>query len=158
MLKEIIKKIIPAFLINWYHFLLAFFAAFWFGFPSRSINVIGVTGTKGKTTVVYLAGRILEEAGFKVGWISSATLKIGGKEWLNPYHITMPGRFFIQRFLRQMVNTGCHYALIEVTSEGILQYRHRFIDFNTAVFTNLAPEHIEAHGGRVWVESQLSAG
>jgi len=59
----------------------------------------------------------------------------------------MPGRFKIQKFLRQAVNSGCQYAILEVTSEGIKQHRHRFINFEAAVFTNLSPEHIEAHGG-----------
>ena len=108
--------------------------------------VIGVTGTKGKSTTVMLAGKILEEAGFKVGWITSATLKIGQKEWLNPYHMTMPGRFVIQKLMKEMVKQGCQYCLIEVTSEGVAQYRHKFINFKTAVFLNLRPEHIEAHG------------
>jgi len=54
---------------------------------------------------------------------------------------------FIQKTLKEMVKVGCEYALIEVTSEGIKQHRHNFIDFDTAVFTNLAPEHLEAHGG-----------
>ena len=58
----------------------------------------------------------------------------------------MPGRFKIQRFLRKAVDSGCRYAILEVTSEGIKQHRHRFIDFSVAVFTNLTPEHIEAHG------------
>jgi UDP-N-acetylmuramoyl-L-alanyl-D-glutamate--2,6-diaminopimelate ligase len=145
-MKKLFRKFIPHFLINWYHFLLAFLGAVFYRFPSKKLIVIGVTGTKGKSTVVNLAGRILGEAGFKVGWISSLTLKIGKKERLNPHHMTMPGRFLIQKFLREMVNEKCKYALIEVTSEGILQYRHRFINFDTAVFTNLAPEHIEAHG------------
>ena len=145
-MEKIIKKFIPSFLISWYHFLLAFLGIIIYRFPSQKIFVIGVTGTKGKSTIVNLAGKILEEAGFKVGWITSLTLKIGKKEWLNPYHMTMPGRFLIQKFLRQMIDNKCHYALIEVTSEGILQYRHKFIDFKAAVFTNLAPEHIEAHG------------
>jgi len=145
-MKKIIKKFVPTFLVSWYHFLLAFLGATWYRFPSKKLIVIGVTGTKGKSTVVNLAGRILEEAAFKVGWISSLTLKINKKEWLNPYHMTMPGRFLIQKFLREMINEKCKYALIEVTSEGILQHRQKFIDFDVAVFTNLAPEHIEAHG------------
>src|SRR4030042_6922725 len=61
--------------------------------------------------------------------------------------MTMPGRFKIQSFLRKAVNSSCQYVVLEVSSEGIKQHRHRFIDFDAAVFTNLTPEHIEAHGG-----------
>lgn len=145
-MKELIKKILPSFLISFYHFCLAFLGAFLYCFPSKKMKVIGITGTKGKSTVVILAGKILEEAGFKIGWISSATLKIDQKEWLNPYHLTMPGRFFLQKMMKRALKRGCKYFLIEVTSEGILQHRHRFIDFDAAVFTNLSPEHIERHG------------
>jgi len=60
--------------------------------------------------------------------------------------MTMPGRFYIQRFLAEAVKRGCEYALVEVTSQGVLQHRHRFIDFNAALITNLESEHIEAHG------------
>jgi UDP-N-acetylmuramoyl-L-alanyl-D-glutamate--2,6-diaminopimelate ligase len=141
-----IKKYIPSFVLNFYHLFLSFLGAIFFGFPSKRIKVIGVTGTKGKSTTVILAGKILEEAGYKVAWISSVSFKIGEKEWPNDTHLTMPGRFFIQKFLRKAVKENCNYFLIEVTSEGIKQHRHRFIDFSTAVFTNLSPEHIEAHG------------
>lgn len=146
MAKNLIKKITPFFILSFYHYLLAAISAFSYGFPSKKLIVIGVTGTKGKSTTVALGGRILEEGGFKVGWISSATIKIGEKEWLNPFHITMPGRFVLQKLMKAMVKKGCQYCLIEVTSEGILQHRHKFINFNTAVFTNLKPEHIESHG------------
>jgi len=146
-MKDLLRKIIPEFLINWYHFFLTFLGAVIYGFSSRKLKIIGITGTKGKSTTVYLAGKALEGAGFKVGWISSLSIKIADKEWLNPYHLTMPGRMFIQKTLKEMVKNGCEYALIEVTSEGIKQHRHNFIDFDTVVFTNLAPEHLEAHGG-----------
>jgi len=145
-MKKLLKKLSPKFLISWYHWCLAFLGAVIYGWPSGKLKVIGVTGTKGKSTVVYLAGKIFEEAGYNVGWISSLSIKTGEKEVMNPYHMTMPGRFFIQKSLRQMVQAGCEYALVEVTSEGIKQHRHRFIDFAGAVFNNLAPEHIEAHG------------
>ncbi len=145
------RKIIPKPIFNFfqpiYHLSLGLLAVFLYRFPSRKLKVIGITGTKGKSTTLYLAGKTLEEAGFKVGWISSLSIKIADKEWLNPYHLTMPGRMFIQKTLKEMVKVGCEYALIEVTSEGIKQHRHNFIDFDTAVFTNLAPEHLEAHGG-----------
>jgi len=146
-MKKMLKKLIPDFILCWYHWMLAFWAAVTYGWPSKKIKVIGVTGTKGKSTIVVLAGQILEENGRKVGWISSLTINDGKKEVMNPYHMTMPGRFFIQRTLRQIVKNGCEYALVEVTSEGIKQHRHRFINWAGAVFTNLAPEHLEAHGG-----------
>ena len=149
-----IKKFIPLFLLNWYHFCLAAFAAFLYRFPSykrrgksKKIKVIGVTGTNGKTTAVYLTAKILESAGYKVALISSIKFKIGDIEWKNTLKMTMPGRFKLQRFLRQAVGAGCDYVVLEVTSEGIKQHRHRFIDFDVAVFTNLTPEHIEAHRG-----------
>ncbi|MEK9134717.1 MAG: UDP-N-acetylmuramoyl-L-alanyl-D-glutamate--2,6-diaminopimelate ligase [Patescibacteria group bacterium] len=143
----LIRKFIPKFLISWYHFGLAFLAAILYGFPSRKLKIIGVTGTNGKTTVVELTARVLEEAGFKVAFLSSIRFKINEKEWPNKLKMTMPGRFFIQKFLKQASTAGCQYFILEVTSEGILQHRHRFINFNTAVFTNLSPEHIERHGG-----------
>ena len=143
---EKIKKIIPSWFLSFYHLILAFFGALIYGFPSKSLKIIGVTGTNGKTTVVEMATKILEEAGYKVASLNSIRFKIGDKEWPNTLRMTMPGRFFIQKFLRQAVVAGCQYAVLEVTSEGIRQHRHRFIDFEVAVFTNLAPEHIESHG------------
>ena len=146
-IKEKVKKLIPCFLIDYYHYLLALTGAFLFSFPSRKLIVIGVTGTSGKTTVVDLTTRILEEGGHKVAVLSSIKFKIGEKEWENTLKMTMPGRLKIQKFMRQAVRAGCKYAVLEVTSEGIKQYRHKFIDFAVAVFTNLSPEHIEVHGG-----------
>lgn len=107
---------------------------------------MGVTGTKGKSTVVELISAILEGAGKKTAFISSAGIKIGSEINKNMTGMTMPGRFFIQRFLKQAVKKGCEYALIEVSSEGISQYRDRFIDFDAAIVTNLEPEHIDSHG------------
>ena len=145
-MKEIIKKFIPPFLLDLYHFILAFFGALIYRFPSRELKVIGVTGTNGKTTVVEMISKIFEGAGYKVALANSIRFKIGEKEWPNTLRMTMPGRFKLQKFLREAVNSGCQYAILEVTSEGIKQYRQKFIKFDVAVFTNLAPEHIEAHG------------
>lgn len=146
-MKELLKKIIPDWMLSIYHWKLALIGALVFGWPSRKLKVVGVTGTKGKSTVVILAGKILEEGGKKVGWISSLTINDGKNETMNPYHMTMPGRFFIQKTLAQMAKNGCEYALVEVTSEGVKQHRHRFIKWVGAAFTNLAEEHLEAHGG-----------
>jgi len=145
-MKELVKKFIPVFLISWYHFLLAFLGAFLYRFPGKKMTIIGVTGTKGKSTVVDFCHRIFYEAGFKTASLSSIRFKINGRERPNMLKMTMPGRFQIQKFLREALDAGCQYMILEVTSEGILQHRHKFIDFKTAVFTNLAPEHIERHG------------
>ena len=130
-----------------YHFFLAFCAAVVYRFPSRKLTIVGVTGTKGKTTVVELINSILEAHGSRVASVSSRRFRIGNEELPNILGMTMPGRFFLQRFFARAVRGGCRYGVIEVTSQGIEQYRHRFISFNVGVLTNIAPEHIEAHGG-----------
>lgn len=145
-MKSLLKKIVPKFIFTWYYYCLALIGAIIYRFPSQKIIVIGITGTKGKSTSAYLAGKILQEAGFKTGWISSLSICDGTKEIANPYHMTMPGRFFIQKTLSQFVKNKCDAAIIETTSEGIKQFRHKFINFDTLLFTNIAPEHIEAHG------------
>ncbi len=147
--KEKIKKFIPGFAISFYHFVLISLAAFFYGFAglNKKIKIIGVTGTSGKSTVVEMISKILDKAGYKTAFISSLKFKIKEEEWENRLKMTMPGRFIVQRFLNRALKNGCQFAILEVTSEGIKQHRHRFINFDAAVFTNLSPEHIEAHRG-----------
>jgi UDP-N-acetylmuramoyl-L-alanyl-D-glutamate--2,6-diaminopimelate ligase len=145
-MRNILKKFLPNFLLSFYHFILAFLGALIYGFPSKKLVLIGVTGTNGKTTTSEMIASIFEKAGKKVALSNSIRFKIGEKEEINKLRMTMPGRFFIQRFLKKAVKGNCQYAIVEVTSEGIKQYRHKFLDFKVAVFTNLTPEHIEAHG------------
>lgn len=139
--QKIFKALQPA-----YHFLMSWLAALVYRRPSEEIIVIGVTGTTGKTTSVYLIAKMLEAAGFKSGFTSTAIFNDGAKEWLNDKKMTMVGRFFTQKILRRMIANSCRYAIVETTSEGIKQYRHRFINYDILVFTGLYPEHIEAHG------------
>ncbi|MDD5638434.1 MAG: UDP-N-acetylmuramoyl-L-alanyl-D-glutamate--2,6-diaminopimelate ligase [Candidatus Pacebacteria bacterium] len=152
-MKNLIKKIIPPFLLNFYHFSLAFLGALIYGFPSRNLIVIGITGTSGKTTTAELTIKILEEylkekkSNQKVALASSIKFKIGENEEENKLKMTMPGRFTLQKFLKKAVKNNCKYAVLEVTSEGIKQYRHKFIKFDVALLTNLSPEHIESHKG-----------
>ncbi|MAF79941.1 hypothetical protein CL629_02590 [bacterium] len=152
-----LKKLVPVSIFRVlqgpYHYGLGFLAHVWYGMPSKKMYVIGVTGTKGKTTTVHLIASLFEELSLEknVGMTSSVQFRVGGEggrsERVNDTKQGMPGRFQLQKLLKEMKSNGCKYAVIETTSEGMLQYRHRFIDYNMAVFTNLSPEHIERHGG-----------
>jgi len=145
-----VKKLIPKSVFNFfqpvYHLLLAYTGEVYYGFPSRDMKVIGVTGTKGKSTVVLMVSKILASGGSKVASIGSLGFKIGEKEWPNTLKMTMPGRFRMQKFLYEAKKSGCKYVVLEVTSEGIKQKRHVGINFDCAVFINLHREHIESHG------------
>ena len=150
-MNSFIKKLIPVKLFKKiqpiYHYIVAALAAFWYRYPSRQLIVIGVTGTTGKTSSVYFIAKVLESAGYNVGYTSTAMFDDGKREWLNDKKMTMPGRFFVQKILRRMVKNRCQYAIVETTSEGIVQFRHKFINYDTLVFTGLYPEHLESHGG-----------
>lgn len=147
MLKRLLRAMLPESAINFYHAVLSRVAAFVYGYPSEKMLVIGVTGTNGKSTTTSFIGQILEHAGHKVGWTSTATFKVAGKEWLNDKKMTMLGRFQLQKLLKEMVDAGCEYAIVETSSLGVTQSRHVGINYDIAVFTKLSPEHIEAHGG-----------
>ena len=145
-----IRGFIPApalrVLLPLYHLALAFLGAVLYRFPSRKLVVIGVTGTKGKTSTTELLNNILEKSGAKTAVLGTLRFKVGDTNERNLKKMTMPGRFFVQKFLHDAVLAGCTHAIIEMTSEGARQFRHRFIDTDALIFTNLAPEHIESHG------------
>jgi UDP-N-acetylmuramoyl-L-alanyl-D-glutamate--2,6-diaminopimelate ligase len=146
MIKNAIESVLPASVLSFYHFALAHIAALRYGFPSRRLLVIAVTGTKGKSSVTEMINTILEEAGHKTALLNSIRFKINDESHRNLMRMSMPGRFFIQHFLHDALEAGCTAAILEMTSEGARQHRQRAIDLDALVFTNLAPEHIERHG------------
>lgn len=144
-IKELIKKFTPESVILFYHKALAFVSAVFYKYPSKEMIVIGITGTKGKTSASHYIKSVLEKDD-KVGLISTSEICIGPHCHVNEMHMTMPGRFFLQSKMREMANAGCKYCIVETTSQGILLHRHRYIEYDVAIFTNLTPEHIDAHG------------
>lgn len=129
-----------------YHYLLTLTGAIIYGFPANKIKIIGVTGTKGKSTTTEILNSIFETAGYKTALSGTIRFKIGDEERPNKYKMSMPGRFFMQKFLADAVKNKCDVAIVEITSEGSKQFRHKFIYLDAFIFTNLSPEHIESHG------------
>lgn len=146
-IEKIIPKKVYAFFQPYYHLSLSIIGTIIHRFPSRKIYVIGITGTKGKSSTTEFINAVLEETNKKTAILSTIRFKIGDKNKPNKYKMTMPGRFFTQKFLREAVDHGCEYAIIEMTSEGARFFRHVGVQMNALIFTNLSPEHIESHGG-----------
>jgi UDP-N-acetylmuramoyl-L-alanyl-D-glutamate--2,6-diaminopimelate ligase len=145
-MKQFIKKLIPPKILGAYHYCLAMLGAIIYGFPSRKLVVIAVTGTKGKSSTVEIIHALLTGAGINAAAASTIRFTIGEISEPNLFKMTMPGRFFLQQFLRKAVNRGATHAVIEMTSEGAKQFRHKAISLDALVFTNLSPEHLESHG------------
>lgn len=148
--KSFVQSILPR---SWYrtillpyHYAWQLFAAIRYGFPAKKLIVIGVTGTKGKSSVSEMITAILEADGKKVVVSSTIHFKVGSEERRNLFKMTLPGRGFIQKLLSEGTDAGCTHAVIEITSEAALLYRHSFLYLDALVFTNLEKEHIESHG------------
>lgn len=130
---------------HWYHFLLAVLAAYKYGFPGKKLTVIGVTGTDGKTTTTNLLYEILQEHLGKTSMISTVGAVIGGKVYDTGFHVTTPDAEHVQKYLREMVDHGDRYCVLEVTSHALDQYRVWGIPFRFAVLTNITHEHLDYH-------------
>ncbi|OGD89982.1 hypothetical protein A3D07_00140 [Candidatus Curtissbacteria bacterium RIFCSPHIGHO2_02_FULL_42_15] len=130
---------------NIYHLLRAFTACIYFGFPSKKLTVIGVTGTDGKTTTSHMIYEILKSANKKVSLISSIHAQIGEKTYDTGFHVTTPDPVALQKFLRKVVNSDSECLVLEVTSHGLDQNRIFGVDFDFAVLTNITHEHLDYH-------------
>ncbi|MGC9046532.1 MAG: Mur ligase family protein [Minisyncoccia bacterium] len=140
-----IKKYIPLTIINFYHLILACFGAIIYNFPSKKMIIIGVTGSRGKTTIANMLWYIFKESGYRPGLVTTANIKINDKEYLNRFHMTMPGRLQLQKLLKQMLVNNCNVAIIETSSEGLEKYRHKFIYYDALILASLYPEYLETH-------------
>src|SRR5918994_1474580 len=123
---------------------MASLAAEFYGHPSRSLHVVGITGTNGKTTTAYLLRAVFESAGKKCGLLGTVTYSIGNQE--QPASRTTPEAPDVQRMFRQMVDAGCGACVMEVSSHALALSRVDGTNFACAVFTNLTRDHLDYHG------------
>ncbi len=163
-MKDLIKKILGSGVLKSlrpiYHGARGFLAAFRLGFPAKKLVIVGITGTKGKTTTTVFSGRLANLCGIKTGYISSALINEGDfdlenlnydslleAESQNTKKMTTIDPVELQKTLAEMVSNGCQAVVLEMSSQGLEQQRHKGLSgFNIGVFLNLYPEHIEAHG------------
>lgn len=131
---------------NFLHQIESFFAGLWFGFPAKKLKVIGVTGTDGKTTTCYFIYHILRSAGKSVGLLTTVEACVGDKNYSTGLHVTTPTSWRLNKFLADMVATGCEYVVLETTSHALDQHRVGGVKFDVGVVTNVTHEHLDYHG------------
>ncbi|PIR83217.1 hypothetical protein COU19_01745 [Candidatus Kaiserbacteria bacterium CG10_big_fil_rev_8_21_14_0_10_56_12] len=146
LLKRIVPEPVVALLRRPYHASLALLMTAVYGFPARRLTVIGITGTKGKSTVAEMLFALFRAAGYHTALISTIRFAIDDESEPNRYKMTLQGRGFSQAFMHRALAAGCTHLIIEVTSESVLQYRHWFLGLNALVVTNIQREHIDRHG------------
>jgi len=121
-------------------------ASAYYGYPSRALIVIGVTGTDGKTTTSTLIYSFLKAAGVRVGLLSTVSAVIGDDVLATGLHVTTPSAPEVQHYLRRMLDAGLTHCVLETTSHGLAQGRVRGVEYDIAVLTNLTHEHLDFHG------------
>ncbi|OIO50627.1 MAG: hypothetical protein COV41_02225 [Candidatus Brennerbacteria bacterium CG11_big_fil_rev_8_21_14_0_20_43_10] len=146
-IKKLIRAILPSEeAVNYcWHLPIQIAIALRYGLPGHHIKVIGIAGTKGKTSTAHFISQLLESTGEKTALYSTTTIKIGNVERLNDLKMTTPSRTFLQRFLRDALKAHCTHAVIEVSSHGLKQFRLWGIPFAVAVLTNMTPDHLDYH-------------
>lgn len=134
------------FVKNIYHWIVGWGCVVGNGFAGRSLKIIGVTGTDGKTTTSHLIYEILQEAGFKVALVSTVAAYIGDEEIDTGFHVTSPEPWLLQPLLKKIEQKGFTHLVLEVTSHGLDQNRFVGVKFYVGVITNITHEHLDYHG------------
>jgi len=152
-MRRVLKKFVPRWAIKLYHLVLAVLANLRYGFPSRGITILGITGTDGKTTTSYFTYSILKHAGKKAALVTSAgaqtTEAVGDVEAIG-LHVTTPGPFLTQKLLSKAKQAGLEYVVLETTSHGLDQHRVWGVEYTAGAVTNITREHLDYHG--TWEE------
>jgi UDP-N-acetylmuramoyl-L-alanyl-D-glutamate--2,6-diaminopimelate ligase len=150
-----LRRLIPNQVVNWlWHLPTAVLAVAFYRYPAKNLKVIGVTGTDGKTTTASIIADILQAAGKKVALITTVSAKIGGEEVSTGLHVTSPNPWKLQYFLRKIADKGYDFAVLEITSHGLDQFRSFGCNFQVGVVTNVTHEHLDYH--KTW-ENYLQA-
>jgi UDP-N-acetylmuramoyl-L-alanyl-D-glutamate--2,6-diaminopimelate ligase len=146
LVEELVQSDLPQIVVRDSRAELAKVAATFFQFPSRDLNVIGITGTDGKTTTSYLLDHILRSTGHKTGLVGTVAIRVDGAESLHDSRQTTPESSDIQRYLRQMAEAKTDWAILEATSHGLAMHRLDHVTFRIGAVTNITHEHLDFHG------------
>lgn len=145
-MKELLKNILSQQSVNtFYHLPKTILANIVYGFPTKGMKVIGITGTDGKTTTTNMIYQVLKAAGKKVSMVSTADAVVGGKVYDTGFHVTSPDPFTVQKFAKLAKDNKDEYLVLEVTSHALDQYRFWGIKFDVGVITNITHEHLDYH-------------
>ena len=144
-MRHFISGLVPQFLKNYCHLVCAVVASVYFGFPSKKLVVVGVTGTNGKTTTTQMVGAILRKAGIRVAVASTIDYWMGDERRLNTSKFTTTSAWQLQKFFYEAVTNGMTHAVIETSSHALDQYRVWGTRYEIAVITNVTREHFDYH-------------
>ena len=149
-IRKIVKKVIPINVFSriepYGHLIEAIISNVWYGFPACKMHVIGVTGTNGKTTTTFLIHKMLHQAGYKVGMLSTVAYGAGDNILPQIEHITTAQSGILQKRLRDFKRAGVEWVVLETSSHSLAQYRVWGVPYEIAVMTNVTNDHLDYHG------------